>query len=171
MKVLFLDIDGVLNSWQSVYWEIRTGVRKKQESLCPICMSNLDEVLDGVEDLKIVISSTWRKSFTMDELKKCLTEQGFKNADRIIGHTPFKAKDLKFSEYGPRWGEIKEWLDEHPEVTEYAILDDHGIAEKPGDYEHIKNFIQTDQRVGLDWHKADELRKVFGGKEFGVCMM
>jgi len=170
MRILFLDIDGVLNSWQSIYWEIRQDVRKKQESLCPIAMSNLDELLKKVPDLKIVISSTWRRHFTIAELQVIMTEQGFKSADRIIGATPTDVPK-KFSELMPRLREIRVWLAEHPEVTQWCAVDDHDLGDD-GEELAEGQVVYTDQHVGLDWYKIEELRKIFKAeKEFGVCLM
>lgn len=161
MKILFLDFDGVLNSWQSVYWEKRHEISSKT-ILCPIAMSNLDELMKVTPNLRIVVSSTWRKYIPIDDLKKILSEQGFKSAERIIDYTIYKQSGLKFSQTGERWGEIKEWLDEHPEVTQWAIVDDNKVTSDPNPTVEAR-LVRTDPRVGLDWYKTDALRAILGG--------
>ena len=50
-----------------------------------------------------------------------------------------------------RGDEIQEWLDEHPEVEKYAIIDDDDDMLP----EQEENFFQTDFQTGL----TDEIAK------------
>lgn len=68
MKLIFLDIDGVLNSEQSqcMYYhhkawiESKLGKGSKTRELCPISISNLDYLMRETPDARVVISSSWR---------------------------------------------------------------------------------------------------------------
>ena len=68
--------------------------------------------------------------------------------DKLIDRTSFSKDDH-------RGTEIKEWMEKHPEVTSFVILDDDD------DMEPFKNrLVQTDMRFGLselDANKAISL--------------
>jgi len=125
VKVIFLDFDGVLNSETSfLYEDFRRKNHKEQgvkgkvcETLSPHCCAALQAVLNQYPDVKIVLSTTWRCMFSMDWLKAKLEEYHV-DSSRVIDKTP----EL-FS--GERGREIQQWLDAHPEVTQYVIIDDN----------------------------------------------
>lgn len=125
MKVLFLDVDGVLNTYGN--GSLYTLNKNKMHMLSYIIKQTKAE---------IVISSTWRLDpFAMSRLSKRLN---YKNA-RIYGVTPR-------SPTGFRGQEIRSWLREHPEVSKYCILDD----DDDDFFEDQKEFfVQTDGNIGL----------------------
>lgn len=140
MKVLFLDFDGVLNShqsctfwhnkrdqakWENEMYEAWQGTLKEYLALefCPIAMSNVEELMRRVPDLKIVVSSTWRLGETPETLKKILHPSKL-IGDAIIDVTPALRYKKDTTEEADRGDEIKHWLDRHPEVTHYVIVDD-----------------------------------------------
>jgi hypothetical protein len=169
LKVLFLDIDGVLNSWQSAYWQNRHG-KKGPEILCPIALSNLDELMLKNPDLKIVISSTWKRYHSRFELTELFFSQGFKHRSRIIGCTP----DLNRSE--ERWDEIESWMKvrkEEIEIDKFLILDDNPVVNPghPFEMEILANMIQTDPKVGFSWWDLLTANQHFEGSNLGVCLM
>lgn len=156
MKVLFLDFDGVLNSHQSaVFWHNKRDQSKWENEMytswhgtlkeyiaqefCPIAMSNIEEVIRRVPDLKIVVSSSWRNGETPETLKKILHPSKL-IGDAIIDTTPyFWGK--------PRGTEIQDWLDRHPQVTNYVIIDDDAdMLESQKD-----NFIHTSELHGFQY--------------------
>lgn len=133
MKVLFLDFDGVINSHQSAtFWHNKRDQSKWENEMysswkgslfeylahefCPIALSNVEELVRRIPDLKIVVSSTWRLGSSVEDLKKILSGAKLV-ADAVIDKTP------AFRD-GPRGNEIQHWLDAHPEVEEYVIVDD-----------------------------------------------
>jgi HAD domain in Swiss Army Knife RNA repair proteins len=177
MKVIFLDFDGVLNSAASFLVErrIRQGKHTLKngrvaveafppvsETLCRVCTSNFQHVLDEVPDAKIVISSTWRQIFTLDQLRDKLSEYGV-DSSRVIGMTP-----ETFG--GERGREIEMWMTKHPEVTSYVILDDNYIGPPYQDnhYDLGPNFVKTTWNVGLTLALAVSAVKVLGGKDQSV---
>jgi len=157
MKVLFLDFDGVLNSQQSeIFWHNKRdqslwenemykswhGTLKEYiaHEFCPIAMSNVEELIRRVPDLKIVISSSWRHGETIETLKKILHPSKL-IADAIIDVTPYFRGDK------PRGAEIQDWLDRHTEVSHYVILDDdRDMLESQKD-----NFINTSPFHGFQY--------------------
>lgn len=155
MKVIFLDFDGVLNSTQSVIYHLRRNTQYDTiffGDWCPIAFSNLVRILDKLPEAKIVISSSWRCGRTLDELRDILKEHGVV-PDKVIDKTPHHSE--RGSERG--W-EIQDWLDAHPEVTHYVILDDDADM-----LEHQKpNFVNTDAHVGLTIHDACHAYGILG---------
>jgi len=114
--VIFQDLDGVCNSKTSFRLEQRKGTENISDTLSEINCSNFQSILDAVPDAKIVISSSWRILHSFDYLKTKLTEYRI-DAGKVIGVTPCVSS-------GDRAREITLWLEEHPEVTHYVILDD-----------------------------------------------
>jgi hypothetical protein len=107
-RVVFLDFDGV----------IRVVVEKgfftlDEAEFCQIRMKVLREVAQ-ITGCRYVVSSDWRNADNRREIEAHLSPY---LADMLHGDwaTPIT---------GRRWNEIAAWLIRHPEVTEYAILDD-----------------------------------------------
>lgn len=93
-------------------------------------------------NVKIVVSSTWRKMFSYQEIGANLKLP-------TIDSTP------EFS--GWRGYEIKDWLDRHPEVTKYAIIDDDSDMlpeQKPF-------FVHVDGRNGISYENFKQLLEIF----------
>ena len=104
MKILFLDIDGVLNcSRTTERWQGLVGIDAKLAAR----LSKLQQETGA----GVVVSSTWRLSRNW---RSALRRNGVTG---IIGKTP----DLPGHSRGE---EIDAWLREHPFVRTYAILDD-----------------------------------------------
>lgn len=159
MKVIFLDFDGVLNSAGSFLLEDRIrkdnvrrqGVKGRvNETLCHVCTSNFQSVLDIYPDVKIVISSTWRELHDLDWLKEKLASYHI-DSSRVIDKTP------KDHLSGNRGQEIQWWLEKHPEVTQYIVIDDNtwGIPEFHGK----ERFVHTTWEGGMTMDHAGEAVK------------
>jgi hypothetical protein len=143
MRVIFLDIDGVLNS---VEYARRTEFTDWPAGhIDPDAVARLNQLVERTS-AKIVISSSWRKLLDPEEMHRVLSEAGLV-AD-VIGETPdfFKLEFWERPVDGPfeRGHEIQAWLDEHPEVETFVIFDDDS------DMAHLLDrFIQTDHQFGL----------------------
>jgi hypothetical protein len=133
-RIVFLDIDGVLNSCGSAW---RAGNR---ESFLPSACAALARLLDA-SDAKIVITSSWREDVA-DRIPFAFQANGLScYINRIIGHTPMipEAPDAT-----RRADEIDVWLAQHAgQVCSWVILDDDPAAELAG------HFIQVDPDKGL----------------------
>ena len=116
-KIIFLDIDGVLN--------LRMQSRDRFGSMFhPQFESNLKSLIDAT-GAKIVVSSSWRFSglSVMQEMW-----QSRELAGEVIDITPFTAvyeadRDSGFLDRCERGCEIREWMKTH-NVDNYVILDD-----------------------------------------------
>lgn len=154
MPTLFLDIDGVLNSVQYVVMVNRYNNEEwnpYKDECCKIALSNLEEIVEGVPGLKIVISSTWRKSRTVEQLQDLFKMWGFSKPEIIVGKTPI-CSDI-------RGREIQEYIDES-NITNYCIVDDDSdmLASQ------IDRFVKTENRHGLMWKDAEKIAEILGGE-------
>jgi len=149
MTVMFLDFDGVLNSLGSFHYEDRRRRANPSisgpvdETLDPVCVSNVQYVLDHYPEMKVVITSTWRINFDLEWLKDKLASYGM-DPSRVIDMTPNYWQER-------RGEEIKAWLDLNPNVDRFIILDDNdwGISEL-----YSKNFIRSAWHTGFTFDHA-----------------
>lgn len=104
MKVLFLDIDGVVNKRENYDRSRNTGPYPI-DSYCAFLVGRI-QLQTGCE---VVLSSSWRHH-----------PEGVQNVServvRLLDKTPYLQ--------GIRGDEVQAWLDKYPEFDKYAILDD-----------------------------------------------
>jgi hypothetical protein len=143
MNVIFLDVDGVLNTVGLLY---HYGFEYIDEDMVEL-LSKL-VVKTGA---KIVLSSTWR----LDKKSRRLVDEALaRQGMSVLDRTP-KIEGAFRSE------EISDWLGRHPEVVRYAIIDDTpeaGIGLE-------KNFFRTDPDIGLDEKIAGEIFRHLGSQK------
>lgn len=158
MHVIFLDIDGVLNSEAFLRKrdeQHRQCSRAPDACTCYHLENQIDqEALARLNRLvaelaaKIVISSSWRKLLDPPELQRVLKGHGL--CGEIIGETPDGPNDpelramLGYTDRIERGHEIDAWLRAHPEVTRFVILDDCSDMAM-----HKNRLVQTDAESGL----------------------
>lgn len=115
MRIVFLDIDGVLNSQDAykageckyVEWINDRGEKDHHQSFCSWSKEYLNKLIEETE-AKIVISSTWRMR-GLDYMRKIWEIEEMKG--EIIGVTPSFRGDI--SGYNiPRGCEIEKWLED-----------------------------------------------------------
>ena len=136
MKIIFLDIDGVLNS--KVYdRESTTEDGNIDKTRLPLVKRIVDET-----GAKIVLSTTWRKHWVREYA--CLDKTGKQLVDTLREAGLEIYDKTPYHERYDRPGEIREWLDEHGgEVEAFVILDD---AFGFGDLSD--NLVKTDPGIG-----------------------
>lgn len=166
MKVLFLDIDGVLNShmWiEKLGGKFGRGPGYKESptrdrlSWHPEAVNELRRIVTET-GCHIVISSSWRgyADLAVPIWKACFACYDWPDAP-VIGETP----DL------PHWNgkvylapirgdEVNAWLKDHPEVTQYACVDDDA------DFHQNQNLVKTGITFGLTRIEGNELIKRLG---------
>lgn len=161
MRVIFLDIDGVLNSYRTAA-AYRQVLYRRLDSVAVAMLYRIVKYADA----KIVVSSTWRKDQDWLTLVwGCLREAGFPwDGDDcpIIGrttlHSPGITDDDDYPGINTRRGEkIKLWLDEHPEYDDYIILDDDSDM-RP---DQLDRFIKTDRKVGITFENWEAIAKIW----------
>jgi hypothetical protein len=87
MKLLFLDIDGVLfTAGGCIHHQVNSDAeRAPRHELDPVAMSLLAHLLEKNKDISVVVSSTWRLGHPLAELRDIL---GPKIGPRVVGVTP-----------------------------------------------------------------------------------
>lgn len=141
MKLIFLDVDGVLNNHASIAMSVLLIAEK-------VIMVN-DLAIEA--DAHVVISSTWRKDWPERDLKEILRIVGFRSTERFAGYTP---KGFNFTCRGE---EIKSVLDAN-DVEAYVILDDNSDMLP----EQMENLVLTRMDIGLTYREINKARKILG---------
>lgn len=125
MNIIFLDVDGVLNSDEfrtERYMILKRAVRA-EEFFDPTCLKCLKKIVEETEAKIVVTSSAMIND--MELLENKLREYNI----NIFSKT---------KNYGDRRGaQIREWLSEHNDVENYIILDDDYFMDYPGLDDHI----------------------------------
>jgi hypothetical protein len=130
MKLIFLDIDGVLVTTKSLMAGNEYRFDKE-------CIKNLLEIIT-VTEAKIVISSSWREDRTLIQLQKLFEKNGLGN--NIIDVTPIHG------EHEIRGSEIKAFLEKCDlEIERFVIIDDD---EEMGELAPF--LVETNFKSGID---------------------
>lgn len=135
--IVFLDIDGVLNSANFFCKDNSKYPRSDPRSqLDPEAISYLNEIADW----NFVLSSTWRKFYEKDEMTKFLCELGFRGT--IVDYTPI----LNW-QGALRGNEIRQFLNN----SRLNNRDDYIIFDDDSDMLlwQRNNFIHVDSHFGL----------------------
>jgi len=143
-KILFLDIDGVLNS--HAFW-LSTGRQRHLHDLDRKAVARLNTVLDRTGAM-VVVSSTWRLHHNRTELQEMLGAYGFTGI--VFGAT--------IKESMKRGLQIQQWLDEprysrkqsRHYVEKFAIVDDDS------DMAHLLPYLVQTHMQGDDGGLQDE---------------
>lgn len=147
-KIIFLDIDGVLNVYCHNRDEYGCTFHKNLED-------NLKLIIDNT-NAKIVISSSWRDS-GLEIMKEMWL---FRNlAGEILDITPYD------NEYRIRGNEIDEWLNNNKDlVSNYVIIDDDSDFldyQKPFHIKTSDNITHSDYiDIGLGLTKECALKAI-----------
>ena len=156
--VLFLDLDGVVNSVNSKLEIDENGdtlfVRACKQVDRKL-LAELNRVLAGA-GCDVVVSSAWRERFCAQEIADVFVARGMPDelAERFIDVTdeesvPYDMPDRSGKERGLQ---IQRWLDAHPERRTFAIVDDGE------DMAHLLPYlVKTDCMDGLTKADADQL--------------
>lgn len=176
MKVIFLDIDGVLNHHEF----------NQESQSCTInaeCITQLNRILKETS-AKIVLSSAWRyvvtgHAMTLEGFRYMLQTHGLRHGAEIIGHTitdetcysceyeclPSENQwddngrhvCVKCGHHTGRSDQIRHWLRAHRgQIERCVVIDDLPIENLP--------FIQTDSKVGLTKVLADAVIAILKGQ-------
>lgn len=142
MKIIFLDIDGVLNSEKSMrelYNE--GGLRLLNDYPAPEHVKWLNKIISKT-GAKIVVTSTWRKLHNFLSLLYIFHLCNIEG--ELIGTT--------LNLHKRRGYEIQDWLDNSGYTVEsFVILDDDS------DMEHLMDYlVKTDTTIGLTEKEADK---------------
>lgn len=150
-KIIFLDIDGVLNT-QLWYTQMNrnTPQDKYGYAFDPNAIANLKRIVEET-GADIVISSSW-KCMGLTQMEDMWNDRNLPG--KIIGITPNSVSDElllhadidSMELFHIRGEEIKEWLSKHGKrVSNYAIIDDMDNMLP----EQQSHFVQINPEVGI----------------------
>lgn len=142
MKIIFLDIDGVLNTdpYLEIHGRYVDGEGRIRNTwpeghVDPEKVALLNEIC-GRSGAQVVLSSTWRLYLTIEDMTGILRKKGYNGPD-IFDRTPEFRRP-------PRREEISAWLKAHEDdVAEFVVIDDQEDAVIDG------HTISTDEDIGL----------------------
>lgn len=136
-KILFLDIDGVLNS--VAYDRIRT---REQGNIDETRLPLIRELIEKT-NARIVLTSSWRKHWSSEAVLCDMIGQDINQVFATHGLQIYdKTPALKSND---RAAEIRLWLSEHEEVKAFAIFDDIAFGWGEDLREHL---VTTNPRIG-----------------------
>jgi hypothetical protein len=165
MRLIFLDIDGVLNHEQWFRNRGRAPMdltyrQRLQHSVDPHRLELLNQITD-LTGAKIVLSSSWRNYASWQTTARGLAEHGMRGM--MVDATPrkderdhrvfarFQGRFPDPIEPYPRGYEIQQWLDPLPVAPQFVILDDDP------DMEHLgPRLVQTSFETGLTEEHVNE---------------
>lgn len=158
-KYLFLDIDGVLNSERTVFAykkltycgrvkaDFEAGITP-EPMFDPVSVALLRAAQEEI-GFKIVISSTWRQSLTLDQFHEVFKLYKWDTTGIIVGKTRLGT--------GPRGQQIKDWLDTFGKYPyHYCILDDDSDMLES----QTPSFVHTTFQNGLMFEHFEKIYTV-----------
>lgn len=151
MKVLFLDIDGVVNKQENFDRSRGMGLYPI-DSYCAFLVGRI-QLQTGC---KVVLSSTWRNDpqgveNVSERVVKLLGKTGNHKWNGVVRHA--RGRDWP---HALRGDEVNDWLKKHPEVEVYAILDDDS------DFYDDQPLFQTTFKNGLTDEIAEQVIEHLG---------
>ena len=154
MKIIFLDIDGVLMSFEfmhSLAWKQK--INGYHEDLTndrhghhfdPRCVLNLSNLVSET-NAKIVISSSWRLA-GLQRMKDLWSERSL----------PGEMIDITPKKFETRAEQINSWVSENnPE--NWIVIDDESVILEPIDRHR---FIKVDGQNGFSFHDSRKALKI-----------
>ena len=147
MKVIFLDIDGVLaidknfgtrkeKLWKKDKIAEQLKVPYMWDEKCVMALNRL--VLR--DDLQIVLSSDWKMHWNLDEMAEIFRINGVCRSP--IGYTHKHKTNMTSSLESDRVKQILDWVEQNC-VTTWCAVDDMDLSELG------PRFVQTDSRMGI----------------------
>ena len=134
MRVIFMDVDGVLNYAYTKEFSPGSG-----------CIGVAQEPLEALAELvkrtdaTVVLTSTWKRGWS--RTPEFRSKDGQYLHDRLLS-VGVELFDKTTDKIFDRGRGIHEWLSQHPEVTNWVVLDDD-IFEDYKTYGITSHIVQT----------------------------
>ena len=169
MNIIFLDIDGVLNSAEFAerhYKETGKGLFL-YDFLDPFAVDSMKKFLDKHPDIRLVISSSWRYGDVHKTIDFFRGNGMSPLADYVIGDTP--------RSYSGERGKEIQWFLEHIDtdvigdlildngikVDRYVIVDDDYFDML--DFQKENHLVNIDSLHGITNNDYDKIEKILYG--------
>ena len=114
MKVIFLDVDGVMNSADNEWLDMK-------------CVDNLHMIVEAT-DAKVVISSSWRSGWFKEPEKKHMVSPEMAALEHAMNELGMEIYDKTRPQIGGimdfRGNQIKDYLIEHAPIESFVVIDD-----------------------------------------------
>lgn len=171
IKVLFLDIDEVLNSieYKRTLRDGQWNSLQRYTQLDPAACDRLNTVLTAT-GAKVVLSSTWRKFIDLEHMQLLLSQRGCRaqffgatEAEAIRSYEDFPHKAsyeerMNWCRRFQRGREVKRWVQEYKNVVSFAVVDDGN------DFEEVKDrLVRPSVEKGLEEHHVKNLIALLNG--------
>lgn len=163
MKIIFLDIDGVLCTTRAHIAQNRARTEWHMTALDRESVGLLNDIYNHDRDHTIfVLSSTWRIQYDEEYMTNHLRKFGW------VGkfHDDWRTARIP----GPRHGEIVDWLNRNGTADPYVIFDDSLDAGVVGKFRD-SNFIQTDPDYGISLTNYNDAMHILHGKKSDIYLV
>jgi len=150
-NVIFLDYDGVVNTpmWNETGTKCRYNFPEDDKVNNYQAVQWISEFCQKYH-YDIVVTSTWR---TSANYKECLFNGGLRAGINILGSTPCL---VKTNPYLTRGDEIQQYIDEHPDIDHYIIIDDEDDILP----HQRKYFVQPSHYSGFGWVDFQSCKRI-----------
>ncbi len=157
--ILFLDIDGVLNSIRYAKKRYEAGHRDSTLGIDPDTIPYLQRIIDET-NCTLVLSSTWRLLHSLSDMRGILIAAGLHSPVPLKDRTPCISKAVGSIEYTKGRGyEIQAWIDLKKYESIYCCLDDDS------DFLPHQPLVRTAYEVGLTNFEADRCIAILKGEK------
>lgn len=165
--LLFLDIDGVLNSVE--YLQRGGSLSCVTDGIDPRAVAQLQRIVDAT-DCSLILSSSWRTMYTLAEMRQKLVDKGIRYPCPLRDKTPdfsfdgprrledprLRSIEANLSRY-QRGREVSAWIAEHRFSGRYVCVDDDA------DFLPIQPLVRTSFQQGLTVERADRCIDILKG--------
>lgn len=154
VKIIFLDIDGVLCTFRSHVGQDQHGKLGTMKALDREAVGLLNVLAEaGGTPVHYVLSSTWRKHFTRSKMTAHLRKFGWRGEFHKDWCTVIRLSS------GFRGSEVAGWLNEHPEITEWVAVDDNSDFHP----EQKARLVLTHVDDGMSWENFLDASRILHG--------
>jgi hypothetical protein len=151
MKILFLDIDGVLTT-PAEFQQGYVSEKYNNHLMYPFnkkCVDNLKRIISET-GANIVLSTSWKRQHPLDEMNEIFKDNNVNLP--ILDSTPNDVGDF-------RGHEINLWIEQNKDnIDSFCVVDDLDLSAC------FVNFVKTEPRVGLTDGDADEIIAILNNK-------
>lgn len=141
MNLIFLDIDGVMNSIRLTISRPKQSyesfMQRHQDELDPVALRLLARLAEEAK-ATVIISSSWRKIHTLEEINEMFAFHGGPLAIDMTGTVP----------NGFRGDEVQNFLNDHPELFN-PVYDKYIILDDDRDFHPWQHFCHVDMMNGF----------------------